>query len=131
MSSKTDVTVVSIDKYSWSILQKRGFYAFPNNSREAKKYFAFYLGKPISAITHYAEAKSINEGGKIDVGIDYWLQELPDKEPPYIIVKFDKLIKLKTPIKKDNLGRGRGHVQGRIYTSLKKLLKSKTISQLL
>ena len=42
----------------------------------------------------------------------------------------DKIKKLKQPVRKDNLGRGKGHVQGRIYTSLNKLLKAKTISQL-
>jgi hypothetical protein len=55
---------------------------------------------------------------------------LPDAEPPFEMVKFKKLIKLKKPIVKEDNSRGKGHVQGRIYTTYKKLMKAKTISDL-
>ncbi len=124
---KREVVVVSIDNYSLNILLKEKFYAFPLNSRRVGKYFAFYKDGKIS---YYAEVKKAEEGGKQEVGIGYWLYCLADSDPPFQIVRFEKIIKLKNPIKKDDLGRGKGHIQGRIYTTFPKLLKAKTILDL-
>lgn len=124
---ETDVVVVSIDKYSFDILMDKKFYAFPNGSRKVKEYFAFYRN---GEITHYGKVKTDEEVDKSELGVSYWLYCFPDAEPPFRRVTFQKLIKLKNPIKKDNLGRGKGHVQGRIYTTYKKLMKAKTISDL-
>lgn len=121
------VIIVSLDDYSWKVILEKKFYAFPKGSRKIEKYFGFYRKKPISAITHYAKVKTIEEGGKEEVGTKYWLYCLPDAEPPFQIVRFDKIIKLKLPIKKD-LKRG---IQGRIYTTIKKMLNSKKITDLL
>jgi len=130
MAVEKDVVVVSIDNYSWNILINKKYFAFPKGTRKIGEYFAFYKKEPISAVTHYAKVLQSQEGDKKDVGIGYWLNCFPDSQPPYVIVRFDKIKKLKQPVRKDNLGRGKGHVQGRIYTSLNKLLKAKTISQL-
>jgi hypothetical protein len=133
-NSKNDekVIVVSIDNYSWKVLIERKFYAFPKGSRKIGKYFAFYKKYPISAITHYGEVSKTEEGGKQEVGIGYWLNCLPDAEPPFQIVRFKKIKKLHFPVRKDNnLGRGKGHIQGRIYTTLSKLLKARKIPELL
>lgn len=122
-----EVVVVSIDNYSLDVLMKKKFYAFPMGSRKIGRYFAFYKDGQIS---YYAEVKKAEEGGKSEVGVGYWLYCLADADPPFQIVRFDKIKKLRSPVKKDNLGRGKGHVQGRIYTTFKKLLKAKTISDL-
>lgn len=123
---EVEVVVVSIDNYSYNCLIKNKFYAFPKGSRKAGKYFAFYKNGEIS---YYAEVKKLEEVGKSEIGA-YWIYCFPDAEPPYQKVIFSKIIKLKQPIKKDNAGRGKGHIQGRIYTTLRKLLNAKTISDL-
>lgn len=123
-----DVIVVSIGNYSWNALLKKKFYAFPKNSRKIGKYFAFYRN---GEIRYYSKVKSFNEGSKSDIGIGYWLYCMPDAEPPFQIVKFDKIEKLKKPIKKDiGAGRGKGHVQGKLYTTFTKLLNAKKVSEL-
>lgn len=126
-----NVVIVAIDNYSWKVLMDKGFYAFPIRTRKVGEYFAFYQKEPISAVTHYGKVIKAEEGGKTDVGIGYWLNCFPDAEPPFQIVRFDRIIKLKSPIKKDSIGRGGVHIQGRVYTSFKKLMKAKKISQLL
>ena len=127
---KVEVVVVAIDNLSWDILLKKKFYAFPKSSRKVGKYFAFYRHFPISAITHYAKVSKAEEGETEDVGTTYWLHCFPDAEPPFQIVRFEKLIKLRSPVKKDSIHRGgKGHIQGRVYTTLNKLLKAKTISE--
>lgn len=125
MGEERDVVIISMSDYSWNALTKNKFYAFPKGTRKVGKYFAFYRKGRIS---HYAKVKSTKEGGKKDVGIGYWLYCMPDAEPPYQIVKFDRIIKLRSQIKKEGL-RG-GHIQGTRYTTLKKLLNAKTISDL-
>jgi hypothetical protein len=125
-NEEADVIVVAISNYSWDILNKKKFYAFPKGSRKVRKYFAFYRNGEIS---HYAEVKSIEDGNKQDVGIGYWLYCMPDADPPFQIVRFEKIKKLRTPIKKDTFGK-RNHIQGRVYTTIKSLLKAKTISDL-
>ena len=122
-----NVVVVSIDNYSFNILMKEKFYAFPKGSRKIKEYFAFYKN---GEIIYYGKVKESEEVNKSELGVSYWLYCFPDSEPPFNRVTFDKLTKLKTPIKKDNIGRGKGHIQGRIYTTLKKLMKAKTIADL-
>src|SRR3989344_1778887 len=116
MIDEKDVVVVSISDYSWKILSEKKFYAFPMGSRKIGKYFAFYKN---GAISYYGEVVKSEEGGKNEVGIGYWLYCMPDAEPPYQIVRFDKIKKLKIPIKRNDEGRGgRGHIQGCIYTTL-------------
>ncbi|MBU2523140.1 MAG: hypothetical protein KKE23_02525 [Nanoarchaeota archaeon] len=126
MDNQEEVVVVSISDYSWNILKKEKFYAFPMGSRKDGKYFAFYRKGEIS---HYAEVKEIVEGGKEDIGYGYWLYCMPDAEPPFKIVKFKRIIKLKNPITREESKRG-GHVQGKVYTTLKRFLRAKTISDL-
>jgi hypothetical protein len=124
-----EVVVVALDKYSWEVLIKEKFYIFPKNTRKVGTYFAFYKGKPVSAITHYSKTESHNEIKIKEIPSKYWLMNLSSHSPPYTIVRFKQIKKLRSPIKKSE-GRGRG-VQGRIYTTLKKLMKSKLISELL
>ncbi len=126
MEENKEVVVVSIDNYSFDILLKKKFYAFPKGSRKIGEYFAFYKG---GAITHYGKVKSSKEVGKSEIGFGYWLYCFPDAEPPFQMVTFNKIMKLKFPIKKTSLGRGKG-IQGRIYTTLNKLLNAKDISDL-
>ena len=125
MIDEKDVVVVSISDYSWKILSEKKFYAFPMGSRKIGKYFAFYKN---GAISYYGEVVKSEEGGKNEVGIGYWLYCMPDAEPPFQLVEFDKIIKLRSPVKKEGI-RG-GHIQGTRYTTLQKLLKAKTISDL-
>jgi len=125
--NKYEIVVVSLGDYSFDTLMKKKLYAFPKGSRKVGKYFAFYKNKSIS---YYAKVKESSEGDKNDVGIGYWLNCLPDAEPPYQIVKFDKIIKLKTPILKEESQRGKGHILGARYTDLKRLLSAKKISDL-
>lgn len=122
-----EVVVVSLDDYSWKVLIENKFYAFPRGTRKVGKYFAFYRKGEIS---HYAEVEKSEEVDKQEVGIGYWLHCMPDAEPPFQRVTFSKINKLKVPIKKDAGGGHGTHVQGRRYTTLKKLLKAKTISDL-
>lgn len=122
-----DTIVVSLDEYSFKTLKEKKFYAFPKKSRKIKKYFAFYNGKPISAITHYAKVADVEEGNRFIVDSKYWLMNLAKSEPPYIKVKFKEIKKFKSPIKAD---KKRGTIQGRIYTNLEKLKKSNKISEL-
>lgn len=122
-----NVVVVSIDKYSFDILMNKKFYAFPKNSRRIEKYFAFYKD---GEINYYGIVKSEKEVNKLELGIGYWLYCFPDSEPPFKMVTFDKLIKFKNPIKRDVHKKGKGYIQGRIYTTYKKLMKAKTISDL-
>jgi hypothetical protein len=125
MEDEKNVVVVSIGNYSFNILSKEKFYAFPKGSRKVGEYFAFYKN---GKIEYYAKVSLSKEGGKEEVGAGYWIYCMPDAEPPYQIIKFNKLIKLKNPIVK-NTGRG-GYIQGTRYTSIKKLLKAKTIKDL-
>jgi len=124
-----EVVVVALDKYSWEVLMKEKFYIFPENTRKVGTYFAFYKGKPISAITHYAKTESQGEIKIKEIPSKYWLMNLSSHSPPYTIVKFKEIKKLRSSIKKPE-GRGKG-IQGRIYTTLKKLMSSKLISELL
>lgn len=126
MKDTTEVVIVSIDNYSWEKLMKDKFYAFPKGSRKVGEYFAFYKDGKIS---YYAKVKESLEGDKEDVGVGYWLYCMPDAEPPFQIVKFQWVRKLKNEIKKEEKGRGK-HIQGRVYTTLKKLLNAKSISDL-
>jgi len=123
---EVEVVVVAIDNLSLKYLNEKKFYAFPKGSRKIGKYFAFYKSGEIFA---YAEVKKLKEVGKSELG-SYWIYCFPDAEPPFQKVTFDKIIKLKVPIKKDNLGRGKGHIQGRIYTTFRQLLAAKTIADL-
>ena len=125
MEDEKNLVVVSIGSYSFNTLLKEKFYAFPKGSRKVREYFAFYKN---GKIEYYSKVSSSEEGGKNEVGTGYWLYCMPDAEPPYQIIKFNKLIKLKNPIMK-NIGRG-GHIQGTRYTQIKKLLKAKTIKDL-
>lgn len=127
--SKKNVIVVSLDDYSWKILLKEKFYIFPKNSRRVEEYFAFYKGKPLSAITHYAKVSFHKEINVNDIPSGYWLRNLADHSPPYILVKFVKINKLRRYVKKE-AGRGHG-IQGRIYTSFEKLKNSTLISELI
>jgi hypothetical protein len=123
-----DVIVVSIDEYSLSRLINDLFYSFPKGTRKVKKFFAFYeSGK----ITYYAQVDTVKEVGKSELDLEYWAYCFPDKEPPYQMVTFKKINKLEFPINiNKNLPRGKGHIQGRIYTSIKKLKSAKFISDL-
>ena len=127
MDNEVEVVVVAIDNLSLKALNEKKFYAFPKGSRKIGKYFAFYKAGEIFA---YAEVKKVQEVGKSELG-SYWIYCFPDAEPPYQKVSFDKIIKLKNPIKKDNMGRGKGSIQGRIYTTFKQLLAAKKVSDLL
>jgi hypothetical protein len=125
MSEEKEVVVVAISEFSWNILIEKNFYAFPKGKRKIGKYYAFYKdGK----ITNYAKVKSIKEGGKNEVSMNYWLYCMPEAEPPYQIVTFERIIKLNNEILRNKI-RG-GHVQGARYTTLNKLLKAKQISDL-
>jgi hypothetical protein len=126
MPNDYDTTVVSLDKYSWEYLKKNKIYIFPQNSRKINKYFAFYEGEPVSAITSYAEVKESRLVEKKDIDTKYWMMALGSKSPPYELVKFDSVKKFENPIKKD----GKRGIQGRVYTSLKKLLSSNKISEI-
>ena len=123
--NKIEVVVVSMSNYSWKILMDKKFYAFPKGSRKVGEYFAFYKDGKIS---HYAKVKTAKEVDKKELGVGYWLYCMPDAEPPFQLVEFDKIIKLRSPVKKEGI-RG-GHIQGTRYTTLQKLLKAKTISDL-
>jgi hypothetical protein len=120
-----DVLVVSIGDYSFKVLLEEKFYAFPKGSRRIVKYIAFYKN---GKVEYYGEVDKLVEGNKKDIGLDYWIYCMPDHEPPFEIVKFKKIIKLKNELTKDNF-RG-GHIQGKKYTTIKKLLNSSKISEL-
>jgi len=125
-NNEKNVIVVSIDKYSFDILLKKKFYGFPNGSRQIKEYFAFYRN---GEITHYSKVKDVKDVSITELGVNYWLYCFPDSEPPFKKVIFDKLIKLKTPIKKDGSGRGKA-IQGRVYTTFNNLMSAKLITDL-
>lgn len=131
MEDENNVTVVSMDKYSLNILLDKGFYAFPKGSRKVNEYFAFYHSGEINYYGKVTEALEVmeEEFEKI-LGKEYWLLSFPDANPPFKIVKFNKIEKLKAPVIKENLGRGKGQIQGRVYTSFKRLINSKTILDL-
>lgn len=127
VEKKEPVTIVALDNYSWKLLLQNKFYAFPKGSRKIGSYFAFYQGRPISAITHYAKVDSLEEGGREDVGIRYWLNCMPNATPPFQIVRFKEIKKIRSPITKDDSFGQSHHIQGKAYTDLKELLSAKNI----
>lgn len=97
---------VFIDSQSWYAIRISG------GMLDNVKYIAGYQTAPISAITHYAEVKSIEPYGE---------------EGKYKLNFVGKAIKLENEIKFDL---PKGAMQGPRYTNVDKLLKAKKMSEL-
>ncbi len=124
---KNDLLIVSIDDYSLDVLLKESFYATKRKLDPQFKFIAFYQKGVIGAITYYGIIDKVLEGDKNDVGMVYWLRNFPEKDPPYIIVRFKKIVRLKKPLKRD-IKRG---VQGPIKSNFKKLEEASKLSDLI
>jgi hypothetical protein len=122
-----DTLIVSIDEFSMSVLEKEGFYATKKPIKEGTRFIAFYRSLPIGGITCYAEIKEVCQGDRADVGAVYWMRNFPEQEPPYNLVRFKKIQKLKRVVKKDT----KNGIQGPVYSTLERIKNTTKLSELL
>lgn len=126
LSNLPEVMIISINPASFDLVKKKRFYFHPSKySRKGGKYIAFYISKPISAITHIAKVKNILKNQKPKkylkgINLDVNIKNIK----VYLLDNFKKLNK---PIIKGTSS----PIQGSKNTTLKKIKKSKTLKELL
>jgi len=125
MSKRT--LVVSVIDYSFEQAAERRFYACPASyGRGPSEYVAFYRGKPVSAITHYAKVEQIGEDDELLTHMNR-IRMFPDHfDEPATVFRLGELRKLRNPVRGRN---GRG-LQGAVYTELKQLKSVEFIQDL-
>jgi hypothetical protein len=119
--------IVSVDDYSFEQSRERNFYAFPASyGRDRCEYIAFYRGKPVQAITHYAEVEDVIEDPEFLMQIDR-IRMFPERsDEPATVFKLGNLTELNTPVESD------GHwIQGAMYRDIDLVRSAKFISELL
>ena len=98
---------------------------------------AFYVGEPISAITHYSKVRIILKDIELEDLMDISQIKIKGKQkeyeeyklnnvPKYKVYEFDKIVKLKKPIKRGSMGA----IQNMRITTLDKLNKATHIREL-
>lgn len=126
---KPSVLIVSVGGYSFEQASERNVYAFPSsyNRREAD-YVAFYRGKPIGGITHYAEVQEIlHDQTDLLSQADRAMMFPKRVEEPATIFKLGELIELESPIASE----GNSWIQGAMYRDFDSLEEANTIEDLM
>jgi hypothetical protein len=109
LSKLPEVMIIPINAESFERVIKTKTYSHPiRYFRRGGKFVAFYRSQPVSAITHFAK-------------VDEILTEKQDKK--YLL---EKVIKLENPVIRGDYS----PLQGTKNTTLKNLLKSKTLKEL-
>lgn len=119
--------VVSVDDYSFEQARERNFYAFPASyGRDRCEYIAFYRGKPVQAITHYAEVEDVLEDPEFLTQIDR-IRMFPERsDESATVFMLGELIELDTPVESDGQW-----IQGAMYRDIDQVLSTRRISELL
>lgn len=123
-SEGNNVVIVPLRGFAFDYLLENQVYAYPHSSdKKIFDYMAFYQADPVSAVTHYGEVESVEEG---DINMKYRAICFGDRaHEDAIIVNFRSVEKLDNPVKGANYG-----VQGRMYTKLESLLTGDTLQDL-
>lgn len=123
-SEGNNVVIVPLRDFAFDYLLENQVYAYPASSdKKVFDYIAFYRADPVSAITHYGEVESVQEG---DINMKYRAICFGDKaNEDAIIVQFSYIEDLENAVE----GAGYG-VQGRMYTNLESLLAADTLQDL-
>ena len=126
---RSSALIDSVSDYSFEQAIERNIYAFPSSyNRRESDYVAFYRGKPIGGITHYAEIKEV-----LQDQTDFLSQ--PDRalmfpkrvEEPATIFKLDDLIEFNNPITSE----GESWIQSVMYRDLESLKEAESIEDLM
>lgn len=123
-SEENNVLIVPLRDFAFDRLTEDHIYAYPASSdKKIFDYIAFYRPDPISAVTHYGEVESVEEG---DIDMTYRAICFGDRaDEDAIIVRFSDIEELENPVE----GAGYG-VQGRMYTTLESVLAADTLQDL-
>ena len=124
-----DIMIVPVGEESLRDVIEKGIYVCPDDYvKRNPKFLAFYLGKNIGAITHFAEVQNIrsqvsrNEVFKVKSknSVPKW-----KKHRLYKIFRLDNVIELDKAIKREKMG-----IQGRMYVSFKTFHKAGSVRDL-
>lgn len=125
--------IVSVGDYSFKEAAERGIYAFPSSyGRDHCDFVVFYRGKPVGAITHYAEVQEVIEE-EADEKTNFLDQTdralmFPERvDEPATIFKLGELIELDNPVSSD----GENWIQSVMYRNLEDVKEADTISDLM
>jgi hypothetical protein len=123
-SEGNNVVIVPLRDFAFDYLLENQVYAYPASSdKKVFDYIAFYRANPVSAITHYGEVESVQEG---DINMKYRAICFGDKaNEDAIIVQFSYIEDLENAVEGARYG-----VQGRMYTNLESLLAADTLQDL-
>jgi len=120
-NKENNVIIVPLRDFAFDWLTDKKIYAYPASSdKKIFDYMAFYRPDPVSAVTHYGEVESVEDG---DIDMTYRAICFGDRaNEDAIIVRFSRVEELDNPVK----GAGYG-VQGRMYTNLESLISADTL----